>query len=677
MSKIVKKSWCVAAILGAMLLASCGSAPTGTGATPPPSTVPTSTPARVVLSASPSTVKSDSSVVSTVTATVLDAGFAAVANASVQFSASAGQLTGASVGVTNATGQVSVPFSAGVNKSNQVATITATLLGVTTAVTGQIPILITGSTISLLSTNTNVTATVTDTLTVTVNDAGANGIFNEPITITQSGAGAVSISPLTANTDVTGRANFTVTGVTAGAVTLTIKSAGVTATQLYAVAIGTPVFAITSPSIDPYSMSTADIFTVIASNVSPPTGLVTFATTLGTLGGAINKVVVKPAVGGVASVTFQSALLAGIATVQASVGITAQSAIRKFAIAQPANSATQVALQTSASVVAVSLNNLTATVNLSATVRDVNSQPVGNAPVIFTIQNPTGGGEFISPALVQTNASGVATSVFSSGSLSTGAQGVDVYATVVQTTGLPTVDPFSVANIVIGGTAGSVVVGRGTKSTELDPATYQMPMSILVADSNGNAVANAAVNLKAWPKFYFFGPACSNLNLVVAPSISQTAIQPPFIAIPNEDVNRDLILNPGEDQLWNMKVFFSNPTTGVIIDAATLTAAQAIDPYAVARSLVPAPLDGILTPANSAAGTLPASVVTDASGHASFNLTYTKSNALWISTEITASTQVLGTETIGRTVFVLPALLKDITPCSLPPSPFNNPSWGF
>ena len=77
------------------------------------------------------------------------------------------------------------------------------------------------------------------------------------------------------------------------------------------------------------------------------------------------------------------------------------------------------------------------------------------------------------------------------------------------------------------------------------------------------------------------------------------------------------------------------------------------------------------TPPNSASGTLPATVTTNASGLATFNLTYTKANALFIQARVRASTLVQGTETVGQTTFQLPALLSDIgPPCLLPASPY-------
>lgn len=60
-----------------------------------------------------------------------------------------------------------------------------------------------------------------------------------------------------------------------------------------------------------------------------------------------------------------------------------------------------------------------------------------------------------------------------------------------------------------------------------------------------------------------------------------------------------------------------------------------------------------LDPPNAAAGTLPATVMTDANGIANFNLTYLKSSAPWIEAALKASTRVLGSETASTTTFLL------------------------
>ena len=147
-------------------------------------------------------------------------------------------------------------------------------------------------------------------------------------------------------------------------------------------------------------------------------------------------------------------------------------------------------------------------------------------------------------------------------------------------------------------------------------------------------MSNAVVSLSAWPIAFNVGG--TNCNGTTYPGAAGTFYY-------NEDVNENLTLDPGEDGVRK------NYITGV---TTTGTA------------------DGQLTPANSAAGTLPATVTTGTNGVATFTLTYTKSSAFWIIDRIRARTLVQGTETLGQTKFVLPALMTDATTCLLSPSPY-------
>jgi len=651
---------------------SCGTAGnTNTPATPTttPTVTPTTPPTQVVLSASPTSVKSDSSVSSTITATVLDAGNAAVANANVQFSTTAGLLSGGVV-TTGVNGQASVQFSAGPNRSNQIATITATLLGTVPAITGQIPVQITGSTVSLTSTSTNISSTIQDTLAVTANDFGGNGINNTPVVITQTGTGSVAITQSSPNTDVNGQVTATITGVTSGNVTLTVSAAGATKTQSYAVTITGAVFAITSPVTDPYSLSAGVVLPI---TVSVPTGVtnVTFATSLGQWNGltAVQSVAV---VGGVATANFTSTQ-AGVASIQVfdtAASVTSDS--MTIAISQPAANAAKVTVQTNTTVVAASQGGVSNTATLTATVTDgglPSGQPVGGANVAFAIANPTGSGETVSPVVVTTDSAGKAVTTFTSGSSSTGALGVDVYAYVLpHPIGNPVLDPYTDSvNIVVGGTAGSVALGRATVVQVKSLTEYALPMSVIVADSNGNPVPGNVVTLKVWPSFYSFGrwfgdSAGSNCKaipfLVVAPLAAMQT--DPFI-VPNEDLNRNLTLNTvptSEDQTLGVQRVLAVDTYG--------------NPSAFGATIVVN--DGMLTPGNSHGGTAPGSVTTDVNGVANFNLTYLKGDGAWVIDEIIATTQVLGTETTSKLEFRLPVAKSDAGACTLPDSPFNGPT---
>jgi hypothetical protein len=608
------------------------------GTTPP---TPTATAAFIGLGTDTVTVKSDDSNYATITATVLDDKSAVIEDIFVTFSASCdplsascGTLSASSV-KTNADGKASITFRSGtLDQSNRVITINATASG-KSALT-PIPIQVVGSTLTMTSSTTvdiPSDGTATSTLTVTAKNAGGVPVYNVPVTLSVTGTGNVTLSPTTGKTDQSGNISVTVTGALAGTATVKAEGLGAAAEYNYTVsgpAVGT--FGITSPTVDPASSSTASTLTV---EVTVPdatvTPNVTFATSLGSgsWDGPIDLIVTKvvdPATKK-ASAVLQSSR-AGTARVQ--VYDSAAPSTKDFldvVFYAPATEAAQVFLQSDVSVLGLSTGGIGKTTTLRATVWTslaTGNQPVGNAPVAFSIANPTGGGEFVSPVVAYTDAAGLATATFTSGTASSGAAGVTINAQVAGS-GPPalTAPPIS---IVIGGTAGSVVIGMGSKITVLNTTTYALPMSVLVADSDGNPVPGAIVSLGLWPAQYssgvWFLDASPTEGEPYAPYITGT--------FNNEDVNQNLIRDPGED------------LNG----------------------------DGSLTPPNSAAGTVPATVTTAANGVANFDLVYLKGSAVWIRDRIRATTLALGTETSSSITFTLPAEKTEYEAGDLPNSPY-------
>jgi hypothetical protein len=463
----------------------------------------------------------------------------------------------------------------------------------------------------------------------------------------------VSFATNTGTTDASGSFSTTVTPVTAGTVTVTVAGAGETRTATFTVTgVSASTFQITSPAASATAVAgtlgTPLTFTAAAPS---PTTSVTFVSTLGTWNGSGSNVVTVTPSGGVASATL-TATAAGLANVQ--VFDTNREATlsdaRVVSFTAPCSAATKITLQTSPSVVSPNSSGTTSLSTLLATITDVNNNPVGNCPIAFSIVNPTGGGETISPAVVLTAAQptsttslGQATSTFTSGSLPSSASGVKIHAAIIGTLIATGVAPSGAdATIVIGGTAGSVTIGVSTVIGQDSTSTiYILPMSVLVSDSNGNPVANATVSLSAWPiAFNVGGATCVNSGGSPVPGPAGTFYF-------NEDVNENLTLDPGED---GVRRPYPNGTS-----SNTLTGT----------------LDGQLTPPNSAAGTLPATVTTGSNGVATFNLTYTKTNSQWIVDRIRAHTLVQGTETLGETKFVLPALASDVSTCVLGATPYS------
>jgi pyruvate/2-oxoglutarate dehydrogenase complex dihydrolipoamide acyltransferase (E2) component len=74
--------------------------------------------------------------------------------------------------------------------------------------------------------------------------------------------------------------------------------------------------------------------------------------------------------------------------------------------------------------------------------------------------------------------------------------------------------------------------------------------------------------------------------------------------------------------------------------------------------------NGKLTPLNSDGGSVPQSVITDATGSATFNLEYVKDSAIWTIDRIRATAVVQGTEAISTRYLQLIASDTDVSPTS-------------
>ena len=637
------------------LLVACGGGGSSSSSTPTTPVTPPPTAAAITLSASSTSVAADNSSTTTITAIVVDSSNAVVSGVPVTFSADTGVLSASSV-TSDATGKAVVTFSSGTaSVATRTATITATASGKST----QIPITIAGSTATVsISATSLVIGSSPATLTVVVKSGAGAVISGQTVTVTASGAGTVTLGSASGTTDSTGTFTTTVTPTGAGAVTLTIATVGLTRTVNLTVSGASIAFQITSPATNP---ATASINTPVPIVVlaPAPTTSVTFVTTLGTWDATGSNSVTKPVSGGTVTANLQSAA-SGVANVfvyDAANSATNSSRIVSFTA--PATAAFRITLQSSPSVVAQTRGGTTGVSTLLASVFDSTGNPVRDVNVAFSILNPTGGGETISPAVATTagvatatTALGQATATFTSGSLPSGAAGVQIKASVVGTSIATNTPPATSvsgndASVVIGGTAGSVTIGRASTGTsDATNTLYTLAMSVLVADSNGNPVPNTSVSLSAWPIAFNVSGACT--ANVQADGTSPDDYYNEDDTFPSDATKfENLSLDPGEDGTRRRY------------------------PSGIPATTAGTP-DRQLTPPNSASGTLPANVTTDVNGVATFNLTYTKANALHIIDRITARTFVQGTETKGQIFFRLPALITDVgPPCLLPSSPYS------
>jgi len=590
------------------------------------------TPAYLTLGASTNKVKTDNSDNAEITAIVLDKDRAPIKGISVAFSttaedgsAGAGQLS-ASTLVTDENGSAVVKFSSGVgDKRNQIVTITVTVEGLPAR---QIPMQVTGSYIIISAQGeTNIpVGGPSSNLKIVVNDAGNAPAYDVPVTLALSSdsTGTVTITPASGKTDINGEFQVAVTGATAGTAVVEVESLGAVGTQTYIVDDPNKIFRIIEPADEIVSLKTNTNLTVKVT--VGDYDKVVFATTIGAWDGGTKKAVEKSAVNGEATAVLTSGD-AGTSTIQVyPVADPSISDSMRVAISAPSSEASKINLQAASSVVAPSTDQIKNSVALTAKVTNSKNQVVSGAPVLFSIQNPTGGGEYIVPAIAYSDEAGIATSVFTSGSLVPGADGVRVTAELINVNASDTV------SIIISGKAASLVIGRSTMLESINDGTaYKLPMSVLVTDANGSPVKQATVSLNLWPSRYRTGywelnqswDINGNLLTFCTPIVEGDRL--------NEDVNKNLIMDEGED-----------------INQ-----------------------DGLLTPPSSAGGSIPSIVVTDENGVANFDMIYMKSSAVWIEDAITATTVVSGTETLSSFSFVLPWLEQDADDCTLPGSPYE------
>lgn len=565
------------------------------------------------LSTTQITVNSDSSDSATVTATVLDSSNAAMEGVTVNFSSSGGQLSAASA-VTNSSGQAEVLFSSGtIDPSNQTATITA----VVGTVSSLIPIQITGSTVTITTpaTTLSIGGTPTD-ITVLAANAGGIPVAGSAVTLTMSGTGTATLASATGTTNASGEFVTTIDGNTAGTVTLTASALGATASTIYTIDLAGSAFQITAPTVDPATMDIGGTLDIVVN--APASANVTFVTSHGTWVSSGTIITTTAGMGTVTeTLTAATGGTASINVFDDSVPSSLTDSHIVHVVNSTVNATDKITVSASPITVPTSSGDATYISTITATVEDNTGQPVSSAAVVFSLSNTVGGGEFVSPSFALTGLDGVATATFTSGSISTTGQGVTVTATLYDSSNA-NVDTAT-TDILITNDPGSVVIGTSTEIISDTTNTYYiLPMAVQVANSGGGPAAGAVVSLKIWPKNYQTG--------AYGGSPCGAGVTGTFI---NEDDDRDLTLDTGED------------TSG----------------------------DGELTPHNSAGGTIPGTVTTDENGIATFDLVYLKNYASWIEDEITASTEVSGTETIGTLNMVLPYATDDCE--HLPPSPFN------
>lgn len=554
----------------------------------------------------------------TVTAVVKDINSNLVEGATVTFSTDPND--GGSLQVTRAvtdeTGTAEALLNTPGNKTNRPVTVTATSGGISDTVTVQVV----GTNITVNGPGSAVLGDAVQ-LSITLRDSGGNGIANTPLTITSSRGNAIGNPNPT--TGLNGQATVTVTANVSGDDTLTVSGAGATAAHSLSVSADSFVFTTPSPSDPTTEVALGTPFTLTvrwtSSNVPVAGQQVNFSTSRGTLsGGDVSASSDLTDANGEASITV-TATSAGPATITATAVGGPSTQIQILFIATDAET---LDLQANPSVIGTNPPGSDGEQsNIVAVVRDADNNLVKGKTVTFTLTQDITGGT-ISPSSAVTDAFGRASAVYTAGSVPSAENGVEISATVV---GEP--EASDTARLTVAQRELFITLGTGNELTE-DATRYFFPYNVLVTDAAGGPVANAQVSLSIIPlsfsKGFYEFPVGGNRW------IQNTTAGP----CPNEDINRNGILDPGEDYNNNQPTPRLDPGNVVTLSQATVT--------------------------------------TDADGFALFDLVYAQQFANWVVVELTARASVSGTEATEVLVFALEGIASDFTDENTEPP--GNPS---
>jgi hypothetical protein len=625
--------------LTATLLAACGgdgqrefSSSGGNGATATPTTSTGAPVAIVELSQSAPTVSSDGRQTVRFFATAKDTGNVAIPEQPVAFAATG---TGVTLTViqskTGKQGQAAEAVLSVGDPTNRGIKVTATSAGLNS--TADVAVI--GTAVSV-SGPASVATGAPATFQVRVKDASGAPVLGKTVTATSSAGNAVSVAP--ALTDSQGAVSLILTPAGSGSDTLTVTSAG--ATGQLSVQVSSTAIAFQAPPTSAeivVNSAPQSVRVQVLDNNAPLVGAtIGFTATRGTLGAAT----ATTDSGGFASTTVQSSQTGrSLITATSPNGTVATREL--FFLA---DRAARIEVQASPSTVGVNLAGSTSeSSQINAVVRDLANNPVRGARVNFTASDPSAGAGLLQ-SFALTDGSGRATVNFYPGPLPTGANQIIVTGTIdcsysvtgVQCAPAGTNTLFTdQTRLTASRRTLQVRIGTGNEAKKIDsvpaPVYNEMPYGVLVTDSAGNPVSGVTLNATVLGLDYGKG------RWIPRPC-SGTGSDPCWEQVvdafcPSEDVNSNLLLDPGED------------LNG----------------------------DGVLTPGSVASayfgtnGTA-TSAASDTEGSAVLRIRYLRDRSRWVNTRIRVTASVPdGTEGAETVTFLLPVLGSDLRDASVPP----------
>nr|WP_283629869.1 Ig-like domain-containing protein [Alteromonas macleodii] len=500
------------------------------------------------------------------------------------------------------------------NASNRTVTITAGAGGLTQTV----EITIAGTEVTINGASSVILNDSVD-YTIRVQDSDGTSILNQNVTLSALNG---TLSSTTVNTGANGQATVSYTASTSGEDTITATA--LNAETSFTVQVQQDEFNFVNLPTEEVPLGQTQTITVQwRQDNAPVVGQnVTFSASRGVIAG--NATVATDA-NGQASIDI-SANNAGISSITASASDGSGNVLVSALTQVEFIATTPHTLIADASPDIIGPDGQTSTI--SAVVRDVDGNLVKNSVVNFSVSDVSTG--FVSPSQATTDSKGIATTVFTSGSVST-QDAVGVTAFVADD---PAIDDEVV--LTVGARAFDISLGTGNELEEATSTSYLKRFGVFVSDSAGQPVSGVNLTASVAPVKYVNGGEYRTGFWVFDDDASQ------WVAIVNqncetEDVNDNGILD-------------TTPRDEDTNEDGMLTPG----------------LIGTIAFANGAA-------VTDENGYAELEYRYPRSYAIWYDAVISVFGQSTGSEASAKMRYTLSISADDVTDegASPPANPFG------
>jgi len=368
--------------------------------------------------------------------------------------------------------------------------------------------------------------------TIRVQDSDGTSILNQDVVLSAVNG---TLSSTTVNTGANGQATVSYTASTSGEDTIT--AAALNAETSFTVQVQQDEFNFVNLPTEEVPLGQTQTITVQwRQDNTPVVGQnVTFSASRGVIAG--NATVVTDAEGQ-ASIDI-SANNAGISSITASASDGSGNVLVSALTQIEFIATTPHTLIADASPDIIGPDGQTSTI--SAVVRDVDGNLVKNSVVNFSVSDVSTG--FVSPSQATTDSKGIATTVFTSGSV-TSEDDVVITATVADDESI-----YDEIMLTVGARAFDIVIGTGNAIETPNTTSYLKRFAIFVSDSVGRPVSG--VNLTASVTPVKYGDA-SGLGVYLRGEWQYNTIdsiwQPVNVTeCNNEDQNFNGILDAGED----------------------------------------------------------------------------------------------------------------------------------